>query len=304
MQKFLYKFFDKSRNYKNLQPFQFLTNVKSIFLNFIQLSWFPFFQIYPLYANFTGFPSYNRNIKYQNIHNLQHSMCLRNTDHGPWQQRKKICWTTINGRRRLQNQPRFYRACRLLANWRRTEKSKRKREREREVSTRPLIPLWDAIIVRERMQWETTAPRRTTGSEGALIKLKNIVAARLLEHSKDTEAGKTDRETDGGENLATYVHTQEKENHLWERASIWERERERYFFRELIRDERSRWKTQTWVEIVAISVMEINEIIGIVVGGEKNDRTRNGRSSLNSATRNTGCYCWLADEFFHSPGRN
>lgn len=164
--------------------------------------------------------------------------------HGPWsdQQRKKICWTTINGRRRLQNQPRFYRACRLLANWRRTEKSKRKREREREVSTRPLIPLWDAIIVRERMQWETTAPRRTTGSEGALIKLKNIVAARLLEHSKDTEAGKTDRETDGGENLATYVHTQEKENHLWERASIWERERERYFFRELIRDERSRWK--------------------------------------------------------------
>lgn len=122
------------------------------------------------------------------------------------------------------------------------KKSKRKREREREVSTRPLIPLWDAIIVRERMQWETTAPRRTTGSEGALIKLKNIVAARLLEHSKDTEAGKTDRETDGGENLATYVHTQEKENHLWERASIWERERERYFFRELIRDERSRWK--------------------------------------------------------------
>lgn len=28
-------------------------------------------------------------------------------------------------------------------------------------------------------------------------------------------------------------------------------------------------RTQTWVEIVAISVMEINEIIGIVVGGGK-----------------------------------
>lgn len=150
------------------------------------------------------------------------------------------------------------------------KKSKRKREREREVSTRPLIPLWDAIIVRERMQWETTAPRRTTGSEGALIKLKNIVAARLLEHSKDTEAGKTDRETDGGENLATYVHTQEKENHLWERASIWERERERYIFQRInSRREVEMERTQTWVEIVAISVMEINEIIGIVVGGGK-----------------------------------
>lgn len=83
-----------------------------------------------------------------------------------------------------------------------------------------------------------------------------------------------------------------------------EKEREILFQRINSRREVEMERTQTWVEIVAISVMEINEIIGIVVGGEKNDRTRNGRSSLNSATRNTGCYCWLADEFFHSPGRN
>lgn len=142
------------------------------------------------------------------------------------------------------------------------KKSKRERERRRKVSTRPLIPLWDAIIVRERMQWETTAPRRTTGSEGALIKLKNIVTALYPHACSSTQRiqkreKRTEKRAEKTWPPTCIRKRNEKENHLWERASIWERERERWMER-----------TQTWVEIVAISVMEINEIIGIVAGVE------------------------------------
>ena len=135
---------------------------------------------------------------------------------------------------------RFYRACRLLANWRRTltEKSKREREKEKEkerekrrkVSTRPLIPLWDAIIVRERMpRSEKQQPRRTTGSEGALIKLKNIVAALYPHACSSTQRiqkrEKTDRRAEKPGHLRTYVRETRKKI-TW-RERVYEREKER-----------------------------------------------------------------------------
>lgn len=101
------------------------------------------------------------------------------------------------------------------------------------------------------------SPRRTTGSEGALIKLKNIVAALYPHACSSTQriqkAGK--KQTDGRRNLANhlraYIRERKSPRGGWcVREKEREKERESNLedtFSELIRQEVD-GKDQTWVE--------------------------------------------------------
>lgn len=165
---------------------------------------------------------------------------------------------------------------------------------------------------------EKQQPRRTTGSEGALIKLKNIVAALYPHACSSTQRiqkrEKTDRRAEKPGHLRAYVRETRKKI-TW-RERVYERERERGSnledtFSELIRQEVERKgpnlkiEERSSSEIVAISVMEINEIIGIVTGveGEKMI-ARKTVDPLNSAIRNraTGIIAGWLTSFFISLG--
>lgn len=91
---------------------------------------------------------------------------------------------------------------------------------------------------------EKQQPRRTTGSEGALIKLKNIVAALYPHACSSTQRiqkrEKTDRQAEKPGHLRSYVRETRKKI-TW-RERVYERERERGSnledtFSELIRQE-------------------------------------------------------------------